>query len=1047
MNTRMVQFCPVAHAPNVCCCVAPNSLTQESTVFKKLIAIVGTLLLAAGISVAVAAPASAHTPTHTVSCSTLTFKGTQYETRSGNATPNRATIVIDGVTVLDQWFGKTLDQKTFTFDSTTSHTWSIVVDAVGGTNDTQYDWKASGVTTPCSYPKKAMDVTCSAVSVDWGQALTTALHINMRVMTDGGEKTVNAYIDQNISGGYKTLGLRINGFDPIPLTEQQVKSGHLEFDYPLYLEKAGITTWAVVWVQVDDMHFNQDEKGEWIYCNWSDTQEDAYAEVTITPATCEAGESLVLGGTKFATWGKVDGAYTVIATADKGHLFPAGEGVSKDGTTKTFTGTLAGALDPNGPACATAVTPKAPALVMVTECGTTGSVTPVAVTGVSYVTDFTPATGAYTVTATPQAGYYFDGDADQVITFTGNVGAPYDCVEKPDATIASGECLYTADGKAEARTVTLTYDNSASNKATLFRVTSLSAYDRTVAAGAIETVTINSIGAAGVDYLVTAGSSSFELSVPACDEPVKPEPQTRQVVSETFQCTTSDVEVTTTTYTIDYVFNTTTKVWDAQPEVAGTPVVTTRAMTDDEKIAECGIPVVPVAPTLVTVTSCGVSGSVTPAVTDGVTYVTDFNPATGAYTVTATPNAGYSFSGDADQVIVFAGTVGAYEACEEKPDATIAYGECLYTADGAVEPRTVTITYDNSASNLPVLFQVTSLSAYDRTVAAGAIETVTITSIGAGGVDYTVTAGSSSFDLSVPACDEPVKPAATSRQVTTESFVCSSSDVAVTTITYTTDYAFDVATATWQAQPEVASAPVVTTRAMTADEVTVECATAVDTDPFVSSCAVASPTGAPSSTWIYVDFDPSVVYTITNTKTDTTVTASDFYTTVPAGPYTVRATAAPGYQLLPTAVEAWSYIVQDTANCDLPTYAVVEPAMAWTPPSCAAAGTLTVGEITANTISWTANGAPMSNGTYTVPAGETWVVQAWPTDSNNAMDAEWVDARTLSFDPVAAGCTELTTLALASTGSEPLKYAGAGILLLLAGLGILIVRRRKAASN
>ena len=1046
MNTLVAQFCPVARAPNVRCCVAPNSLTQESTVFKKIIAIVGTLLLAAGISVAVAAPVSAHTPVQTVSCTTLSFQATAYETRTGNATPNKVTIVIDGVTRIDTWFGKSY-RTLLSLDPTMSQTWSIVVDAVGGTNDTQYDWKASGVTTPCSYPAKSMDVTCSAVSVDWGQALTTALHINMRVMTDGGEKTVNAYIDQNVTGGYKTLGLRINGFDPIPLTEQQVKSGHLEFDYPLYLEKDGITSWAVVWVQVDDMHFNQDEKGEWIPCNWSDTQEDAYAELTITPATCEAGESVVLGGTKFATWGKVDGSYTVVATADAGHLFPAGEGVSKDGTTKTFTGTLGGALDPNGPACATAVTPKAPALVTVTTCGTTGSVTPVAVTGVSYVTDFTPATGAYTVTATPKAGYYFDGDADQVITFTGNVGVPYDCIEKPEATIAYGECLYTADGTAEARTVTLTFDNSASNTSTLFRVTSLSAYDRTVAAGAIETVTINSIGAAGVDYLVTAGSNSFELSVPACDEPVKPEPQTRQVVSEKFQCTTGDVEVTTTTYTIDYVFNTTTKVWDAQPEVAGTPVVTSRAMTDDEKIAECGIAVVPVAPTLVTVTSCGVSGSVTPAVTEGVTYVTDFNPATGAYTVTATPNAGYSFSGDADQVIVFAGTVGAYVACEEKPAATLAYGECLYTADGKADARTVTITYDNSASNLPLLFQVTSLSAYDRTVAAGAIETVTISGIGAGGVDYTVTAGTSSFDLSVPACDEPVKPEPQTRQVVTETYFCAPGDVLVTTTTFTTDYAFDATTATWQAQPEVAGAPVVTTRAMTADDEAAECVLTVDTDPVVSVCSVTNPADAPAGAWIYVALDPAVIYTITNTKTNTTLTATDFYTSVPAGPYVVRATAAPGYELLPTAEEVWSYVVEDTTNCDLPTFAVVVPTMAWTPPTCTSAGTVTLSELSPGTIGWTANGAPMSNGTYSVPADETWVVQAWPTDANDAIDSEWVDPVTLSFDAAAAGCTELTTLALASTGSEPLKFAGAGILLLLAGIGILIVRRRKTASN
>lgn len=556
--------------------------------FKKLLAVAATLLLAAGISIiAVAAPASAHTPTYAANCDNLWFQASAYETRSGNPTPNNVKIVIDGSTVLDTNFGGSLAKQTFKFDGTTSHTWSIVVDAVGGTNNTQYDKTFTGVTTPCSYPKRDMAVDCSAVTVNWGGALTNELHINMRLETPKGEITVNAYIDLNVTGGYKTYGLRINGFDPIPLTEQQVKSGKLVFDYPTYVTKSGYESWAVKWVQVNEMHFNQDEKGEWIYCNWSDPT-DAAAEVTILPASCDAGETLVLGTISNATWGKVDGAYTVIATALTGHLFPAGEGVSKDGTTKTFTGTLAGILDPNAPPCATKVVPVKPTVVTVSECGTSGSVTPVAVTGVDYAVTFDSATGDYVVTATPKAGYYFEGDADQVITFEGNAGAYYACSEKPDATISFGECAYNDDATVQDRDVTFTFDNSGSNKAVTFVISGDADYSEKVAAGATVTHTITGVPAAGANYTVTAGTSTFDLTVPPCTEPAPPTPKQRVVVTELMTCSASDVEVTTTTYTTDWVFDTATATWVEGVEGAGVVVVTHRAITSEEASTYCG---------------------------------------------------------------------------------------------------------------------------------------------------------------------------------------------------------------------------------------------------------------------------------------------------------------------------------------------------------------------------------------------------------------------------------------------------------------------------
>lgn len=72
---------------------------------------------------------------------------------------------------------------------------------------------------------------------------------------------------------------------------------------------------------------------------------DASASVTITPATCQAGEQLVLNTPVNATWGDVTGNYSVTATAVSGHTFPGGA------LTQTFTGTLAPKLSSTDPSC------------------------------------------------------------------------------------------------------------------------------------------------------------------------------------------------------------------------------------------------------------------------------------------------------------------------------------------------------------------------------------------------------------------------------------------------------------------------------------------------------------------------------------------------------------------------------------------------------------------------------------------------------------------------------------------------------------------------
>jgi hypothetical protein len=75
--------------------------------------------------------------------------------------------------------------------------------------------------------------------------------------------------------------------------------------------------------------------------------------------------------------------------------------------------------------CYGLATPVAPSVTSVTACGTYGTVTAAMTTGVVYVVTFDKTTGAYTVTATPAAGYHFTGY--QTVTFTGNAGTYTEC--------------------------------------------------------------------------------------------------------------------------------------------------------------------------------------------------------------------------------------------------------------------------------------------------------------------------------------------------------------------------------------------------------------------------------------------------------------------------------------------------------------------------------------------------------------------------------------------------------------------------------------------
>ncbi|MEQ1738123.1 MAG: hypothetical protein ABL886_17185, partial [Rhodoglobus sp.] len=85
------------------------------------------------------------------------------------------------------------------------------------------------------------------------------------------------------------------------------------------------------------------------------------------------------------------------------------------------------------------VAPVEPTVTVISECDMYGSVTLPETDGVDYVlTVGDGVEGPWQVTATPAAGYHFDGD--QVVTYSGDLGEYTDCVEPTPASFTDSVC-------------------------------------------------------------------------------------------------------------------------------------------------------------------------------------------------------------------------------------------------------------------------------------------------------------------------------------------------------------------------------------------------------------------------------------------------------------------------------------------------------------------------------------------------------------------------------------------------------------------------------
>ena len=413
--------------------------------------------------------------------------------------------------------------------------------------------------------------------------------------------------------------------------------------------------------------------------------DDASASVSTTAATCEAPATLILGPIYSAAWGEVarDGDnYSVTATADEGHLFAAGDGVSDDGSTQTFRGIL--------------------------ESQQTGA----------------------------------------------------ECVPNPEC-IPDSAVSYTYDGSSNSGIITVADEES--NSGALcegFWVTATSWKYKTDGMWPQSLDQVNYVNEK--QQITVPGEYPFE-AVMTCGQ------------GDIYASFTEQPEPTAT---LNGPSNPYGEHFLHQMGFDGPFPTFFNQPTGCNKV-------VPVAPAVTTATECGVLSTVSAAVTTGIDYVVEFDTVTGEYVVTATPQPNYYFANDDDQVITFEGNAGGVIPCTEEPNATAAFGACSVdngelpltdraTAAGSasddefVSSRDVTLTFDNSDSTRPVLFEVVTFPEHARTVASGKTDTVEILDSTVG--KYDVKAAGKTFKLDIPACELPplamVTPVVSSTQPT-----------------------------------------------------------------------------------------------------------------------------------------------------------------------------------------------------------------------------------------------------------------------------------------
>lgn len=112
-------------------------------------------------------------------------------------------------------------------------------------------------------------------------------------------------------------------------------------------------------------------------------------------------------------------------------------------------------------------------------------------------------------------------------------------------------------------------------------------------------------------------------------------------------------------------------------------------------------------------------------------------------------------------------TIAAFPDCGAvvTPNASVVTGDCVYSEDSSTADfRSVKITFDNSASNRPVVFTVPYFPRYDKTLKPHEVYSFDASNIYATGGGHTVVTAGKTFTLAIAVCPEivaPVLPTAT----------------------------------------------------------------------------------------------------------------------------------------------------------------------------------------------------------------------------------------------------------------------------------------------
>ncbi|CAN5167903.1 hypothetical protein BH11ACT4_BH11ACT4_09180 [soil metagenome] len=350
--------------------------------FRKILAALGTAVLALGISaVAVAAPASATHPTAvgTASCDTTTGTfgitwrvsgdtGYAGETATITSAEISSSVAGEKPVTTTSLIGKTVKGAGYVEavqqSATKGANYQLTV-KVQWTNHSTGDLvtQTSNTVTPsgaCVVPPKD-GVDCSAITFVKGSPLDGSNYINATFIQNGVTFQMNAEINEVQaqdaavdSPSHLYVLIHAPGGDvKYPLTVTERDSGVFTYHYSDYLSNQ----WTVHWIQYDG--HNDHYMGD-LTCG-TPLPNTATAVVKISAATCKAPATLTYGATTFAsftggtpngTTGATSGTalthYEVTATSDKDHTF-------SDGTTVLV---LKGDLDPqlSGPDCIPAPT-------------------------------------------------------------------------------------------------------------------------------------------------------------------------------------------------------------------------------------------------------------------------------------------------------------------------------------------------------------------------------------------------------------------------------------------------------------------------------------------------------------------------------------------------------------------------------------------------------------------------------------------------------------------------------------------------------------------